>query len=235
MDEPYYCQDSAGRESRVTKLFTSSFYERILSLAGFHIPAILISELDKSLYSRQGDVDIVAVQLREDGGIVETAAFEVKVSNYRGEGVFKSLKEFKHLSQISRLKLEGWDQVSLVDVVVTDPYPGWMNPYVFEISDSFQKQAGDVEIGHHLIIKTSVLGRSEEESGGYSSIQKQSAQKIHAPDRSHLISRLEEYFRSLKLAFPSYGYVVHDAMLRKNESPAIIQLFTPNMLFPFSP
>ncbi len=232
-EHPYYIEDPHNREARLTRLFSASFFEKVLSFAGFHMPAILITEWDKSRYGRRGDVDIAAFQIDEAGVVLESAAFEVKVSQYIGSGRYKSLKPFKHLEQVGRLKEEGWEQVSLLDVVVTDPYPGWISPYVLDIKDSFPKEAGDPEVGHYLLIKTSVLGRDEEDAGGHSSVLLQQGKGFGLPNRNELLRQAESYLQSLGLIYPSFGYIVHDLLLRKSLPNPVIRLLNPNMLFPY--
>ncbi len=167
----YFNEDSNNRESRVTRFLSRQFYENILEIVKLEPPVVICSELNKSRYDRIGDVDLVICKLHRNGpinpeNIEKMIAFEIKVSVYEGNGKYRSLKLGKHERQLENLKKEAWDQIYLMDIVVTDPYPGWMHPYALDILDSFAKDQSVKECGHILLVKTSVLGRSENESGG---------------------------------------------------------------------
>lgn len=156
------------REHRVTEALTSPiFLPALLRELKVESMPLMVRELNKSLYGKNGDVDLVfAAGWGSDAE--RLYAIEVKVMVLESDGHFRSEKRNKHHKQLDRLKAEGWNFVYLLDVIVTQPSEGWFHPQAFEGFDNYRKDVPDQDIGHIVLLTNAIAHKPEIAAGSFS-------------------------------------------------------------------
>lgn len=215
MDVKYYFEDNQNRESRLAiQLSNVPFQDTLQRLLGCPYPLLIISTLNKARYGSEGDVDLavfshIGMNAHGRPSISEMIAIEIKVSYYGSTGEYRSLKPEKHVGQLERLLTEGWDRVYLLDVVVTEPHTDWDHPQTFEILRTFpeRKIVGVPKCGHIVVAKHGVNGRKESDSGSFTPLIIEGAEKL-APGNNHsdLKNSIETFIEGLKIQH--YGQVI---------------------------
>jgi len=164
----HFKNETQQREHRVTEMLASPGFLQMDLLRELRIesPPLIACELDKSLYARNGDVDLVFAT-GWNTGAERLYAIEVKVMVLDGGGHFRSEKLNKHNKQLELLRNEGWHYVYLLDVIVTQPAQGWFHPQAFEGFDNYRKEVGDQCVGHIVLQINAVAHKPETEAGSF--------------------------------------------------------------------
>lgn len=148
----HFRDQTQQREHQVTEMLASPgpLQVRLRRELRIESPPLIACELDKSLYGRNGDVDLVFAT-GWSASAERLYAIEVKVMVLDGGGHFRSEKLKKHNKQLELLRKEGWDYVYLLDVIVTQPAQDWLHPQAFEGFDNYRKEVGDQRVGHIVL------------------------------------------------------------------------------------
>lgn len=164
----HFRNETQQRERRVTEALASPGFLQMDLLRELRIesPPLIARELDKSLYGRNGDVDLVfATGWNTDAE--RLYAVEVKVMVLDGGGHFRSEKLNKHNKQLQQLRGEGWHYVYLLDVIVTQPAQSWFHPNAFEGFDNYRKEVIDQCVGHIVLQINAIAHKPETEAGSF--------------------------------------------------------------------
>jgi len=167
----HFYEEPQTREDNLADLVIDHLGDMQLpEIFGIKRPFGIIVRLQKHLYRRNGDVDIVFVPL---SNWIETQsidisccmAVEVKSCHFDESGKFKSLKPDKHKKPIERLIEEGWGRIFLCDIIESIAAEGWFHNLGFMIRDEFKKQVDIPGCGHIMTSVHPVAGRGEDLSG----------------------------------------------------------------------
>ena len=172
----HFRDETQLREHRVTEALASPGFLQTDLLRELRIEShpCIARELDKSLYGRRGDVDLV-IATGWNTVAEKLYAIEVKVMVLDGDGRFRSEKRNKHSKQLDLLRDEGWHYVYLLDVIVTHPAQGWLHPQAFHGFNNFQKEVEDQHIGHIVLQINAVDHKPETDAGSFTFHQIQPA------------------------------------------------------------
>lgn len=164
----HFRDETQQREHRVTEMLASPGFLQMDLLRELRIesPPLMARELDKSLYGRNGDVDLVFAT-GWNAGSERLYAIEVKVMVLESDGNFSSEKLNKHNKQLELLRNEGWHYVYLLDVIVTQPEQGWFHPQAFDGFDNYRKEVRDQNVGHIILQINAVAHKPETEAGSF--------------------------------------------------------------------
>ncbi len=232
MPKKNYFQESQTREFRLSEFVSKYLAEFVKAKLDIKGDTFTILELNKERYSKKGDVDIAFLEFKKTNNyqIINTHAIEIKTCVYeRKTKKFKSIKAKKHLKQIKNLVNEGWENVYLLDILITEPLDKPYEPsekVSLEMQENFDKEIGIENCGHLILTWISYTKDGMDAGGSCPMIIKKRGRKLFNENTIELKKNLEAFLKNqCQIKDGNQNYDIRDSN-NINKEPQVVPYFT---------
>lgn len=227
MINQYLVDDNENRESRATKIIVDNGLHYFAENLNMILPPyLIITELNKDVYGRDGDVDISFYQIKNDSDSFTLSApigIEVKACYYdEQEQILKSTKVDGHIKQLHKLERENWEYIVMCDIIVLPPHYNYYDERIWDAIEQFYRDVDVSKYGHLIFLKTGVNGRLEEDTGGVGFKLMQPPIQRAVQSNNEMVKSITDFAKKCGVKADGCSYKIYNSY-KKNRVQKVIR------------